>query len=61
MKVNVEVDLGDFMDDEFLSRSLSELVMEQVKDEVMKLVKRDPKYKAFINKQATEMLGKIEL
>lgn len=60
MKVNVTVDLEDFFND-FNESTISQVVAEQVKDEIMKTVKRDPRYKEFVNKKAKDMLNNLEI
>jgi len=60
MKVNIEVDLEDFSDI-LVHESLTQELNEYVKSEVMRLVKKDPKYKAFINKKALEVLDNLEI
>jgi hypothetical protein len=60
MKVNIEVDLEDFTD-LYVYESLTKELNEYVKAEVMRLVKKDPKYKAFINKKALEVLDNLEI
>ena len=60
MKLNVEVDLEDFMDT-FGGENLETMISDHVKAEVMKLVKKDPKYKAYINKKASDVLNSLEV
>jgi len=60
MKVNIEVDLEDFTDS-YIHESLTNYLNEYVKTEVMKLVRKDPKYKAYVNKKATEVLDNLEI
>jgi 5S rRNA maturation endonuclease (ribonuclease M5) len=55
MKIDVSVDLNDFMDD-FSGEKLEKLLVEELKEEVLKVVKRDARYKAYVNKKATETL-----
>lgn len=60
MKIKVELDLQDFLDD-LDGEKLSEMLSYHVKEEVMRIVKKDAKYKAFINKQATKMLDNLDV
>jgi len=55
MKINVSLDLEDFMD-YFGSEKLDKLIADEMKAEVLKVVKRDARYKAYVNKKATETL-----
>lgn len=55
MKINVVVDLEDFMD-HFGGEKLTDLIADEVKAEVLKVVKRDPRYKAYVNKKASDTI-----
>ena len=52
--------MDDFYD-EFNGESVSELLAGEVKRQIMNIVKKDPKYKAFINKKADEMLNSLSV
>lgn len=60
MKLNVGVDLSDFMD-YFNSDEVDKMIAEDAKEQIMKIVKKDPKYKAYINKKSVEVLNGIEI
>ena len=60
MKIHVAVDLDEFCES-FNGETLDLMVAEELKTQIMKIVKRDPKYKAFINKKADEMLNGLQL
>ena len=60
MKVKVSVDMSEFCE-AFNSDTLDVMVADELKAQIMMIVKRDPKYKAFINKKADEMLGGLKL
>jgi hypothetical protein len=59
MKLNIEVDLDDLCST--WGDGIDEVLHEHIRNEVMKIVKKDPKYKAFINKKASDMLNNINL
>jgi hypothetical protein len=56
MKINVSVDVDDMMEH---WESIDVAINDYVKEQIMKLVRRDPKYKAFINDQAAQMLENL--
>lgn len=58
MKITVEVDFKDFYD-EFDDMDL--VIKEYIRDEIMKTVKKDPKYKLFIQQKSREFLDNIKL
>lgn len=60
MKINVEVDLEDFFQN-FNGEKMGEVVADEVKHEIMKIVKRDPKYKSFVNKKARDVLDGLDV
>lgn len=60
MKIKVEVDLEDFYEG-FTHETLTAELLEVLKAEVLKLVKRDPRWKSFIKKQADDTLNRLEL
>jgi hypothetical protein len=60
MKVDVSVDLDDLFE-YFNGDELAKVISGELKIEIMKIVKRDPRYKAFINKKATETLNSLDI
>lgn len=60
MKINVEVDLDEFTDENYCA-SLNELVKNAIKEEILRVVKKDAKYKAYVNKQAHSMLENLNV
>lgn len=58
MKINFEVDLNDL---EMYGSSIDEEIVDHLKTEVMKIVKRDAKYKAWIQKKALSVLNGLEV
>jgi hypothetical protein len=59
MKLNITVDLNDFY--EGYEADLDREIKEQIKGEVVKLIKRDPRYKAYVNKRADEFISAINI
>jgi len=60
MKMNVSLDLDDFFE-HFNAETLDEEISLELKAEIMKIVKKDVKYKAFVSKQATKVLDNLEI
>lgn len=60
MKVDISVDLEDFMD-YFNSETFAQYLADEVKGEIMKVVKRDSKYKAFVAKKAQDTLDGLKI
>ena len=60
MKINVEVDLGAIFEDGWCDE-LDVCIKDNVKDQVMKVVKKDPRYKAYINKKANTLLEGLSI
>lgn len=60
MNINVTLDLNDFTD-LFSGESLEKALSDEFKSEIMKIVKKDPRYKAFINKKALEALSNLNV
>lgn len=60
MKVKVEVDLNDFYED-FDGEKVEQMLAETLKQEIMKIVKRDQRYKAFVAKKATDVLDGLDV
>jgi len=60
MKIKVEVDIDDFLE-KFDDETIDTLLSDELKIEIMKLVKKDVKYKAFVQKQASKVLDGLEI
>ena len=60
MKVKVELDMQDFYDS-FDGESIVDMMTEELRKQIHSVVKKDPKYKAYINKKASELLSGIAL
>jgi len=58
VKINVEIDMKDFYD-EF--DDMETVIKNYLRDEIMRIVKKDPRYKAFVNAKAAELLNDIKL
>lgn len=58
MKINVEIDMKDFYD-EF--DDMDTVIKTYLRDEIMRIVKKDPRYKAFVNAKAAELLREINI
>jgi len=59
MKINITVYLDDFYES-FDGMALEATIIDYMRDEILKVVKRDPRYKAHINEQAAKLLKHIE-
>jgi len=59
MKLNVSVDLENFMEI-FNGETLEQLLADTVKDEILKIVKRDTRYKVYIQQKANDFLSGIK-
>ena len=59
MNIDITVNLDDYIDT--YEESVKALLDDIIKQEVMKLVKKDPRYKAYINKKANEVLEGLTL
>lgn len=60
MKLNVSVDLEDFFDT-WDNNSLKDLIISEIKNDILKGVKRDPRYKAFIANKQVEFLESLSI
>jgi hypothetical protein len=60
MKVNVEIDLNDFIE-RWGDDTFETVLKDDIKNEVMKAVKSSPEYRELIKKQTDELLAKLEL
>jgi hypothetical protein len=60
MKIDVSVDLDDFFES-FNGDNIVAMINDELKEQILKVVKRDPRYKTYINKKAAEMLNSLEL
>lgn len=62
MKINVEVDLEEYLDDVFIGseeNNLEKIIKDEIKQEVLKVVKKDPRYKAYVNKKANDTVESL--
>jgi len=55
MQIKVEIDLDDLFDLSF-GEDINKEITDYVKSEIMKIVKKDARYKAYVNKKANEVL-----
>ena len=60
MKIDVSVDMKDFFE-ELDGEKLETVIAFHVKEEIMKIVKKDPRYKAFVNKKAEDTLAGLKI
>jgi hypothetical protein len=60
MKIKVEVDMSEFYET-FNDETIDALISDIIKEEIMKKVKRDEKYKAFVAKQAVKILDGLQI
>lgn len=58
MKINVTIDLEDFMDD-FSGEKIEKLIADKVKSEVLKKVKKDPRYRLYVEQKANDVINNL--
>ena len=60
MKIKTEIDMEEFYES-FAGETLAEALATEMKVQIMRIVKKDPSYKAYIQKKAQETLESIKL
>ena len=58
--MKIEIDMDEFYDS-YGGETMDEAIGVELREQVMKIVKKDPKYKAYVNKKAMDVLDGMKI